>query len=115
MNQLFKRCVVSIIIMMTVVCVGIHQRALAQTSSGQSHVIDGQTVFCETKISGQALVVVCQSAAQDHLVIVQRADGLQAFPLTAFGRRINQAAYRYPVADAIGAQNAEQLFAALGL
>lgn len=115
MNQVFKRCFMSLFVMITVICVGTHQRAFAQSSSGQSHMIDGQTVFCETKIRGQALVVVCQAAAQDHLVIVQMANGLQAFPLTAFGRTINQIAYRYPVADATSAQNAEQLFVALGL
>ena len=48
-------------------------------------------------------------------MIVQMANGLQAFPLTAFGRTINQIAYRYPVAGATSAQNAEQLFVALGL
>ena len=114
MNQMFKRCFVPLFVMITVICVGTHQRALAQSSSGQSHIIDGQTVFCETKIRGQALVVVCQAAAQDHLVLVQMANGLQAYPLTPFGRTINQVAYRYPVADATSAQNAQQLFVALG-
>ena len=115
MNQMFIRYFVSLFIMITTACGLINQSALAQSNSGQSHVIDGQTVFCETTFNGQALVVVCQSAGQDHLVLVQMAESFQAFPLTRFGRLVNQVAYRYPTADAMDAQSAEQLFDALGL
>jgi len=110
-----RHWLLSIASLVIAVCGVVSGVASAQSNSGQTHIIQEREVFCETKFQNDALVVVCQSGGQDHLVIVQVADGLTAFPLTPFGRVVNQTAYRYMVADANGAQNAEQLLALLGL
>ena len=89
--------------------------AFAQSSSGQTHMISGQQVFCETTMRGRSLVVLCSSSGVTHLVIVQRNNGLVAYPLTRFGATINQAAYGYRLGNTNGITTARQLLMSLGL